>query len=295
MNVTRFDVVQPATVDEAIEHLIRHGDDAQLIAGGTDLLRDIRLQAKRPRLLVSLDRIAGLAGIQEESDGSLSIGPMTTMATLARDTKVAERFTALSEAAAWMGSPQVRNRATFGGNLCNARPCADTAPPAIVCDAVLMLRGQNTQRLVKANGFMTGPGRTTIGPGEILERIRFPRLQPFSGSAFVTVTNRKALEITITSAAARITLDSPDGAVLDARICLGSVAPTPVRAPSAEAILAGQEPTDEVLTRAAAAAVNDCSPIDDLRGTAAYRKWMVKVLVSRALTTALTRAWKGAA
>ena len=186
MASSRFDVIQPASLDEAIELLARHGADAQLLAGGTDLLRDIRLELKRPKLLISLDRIESLSGIREEDDGSIAIGPLTSMAALARDQLVRRKLTAISEAAGWMGSPQVRNRATLGGNLCNARPCADTAPPAIVLNAVLVLKGKQNPRQVKADGFMTGPGQTTRDPGEILEQIRFPKLAPGSSKPCTT-------------------------------------------------------------------------------------------------------------
>jgi carbon-monoxide dehydrogenase medium subunit len=141
---------------------------------------------------------------------------------------------------------------------------------------------------------MTGPGQTVRRPDEILTQIRFPAQKKYTGSAYFVMTNRKAVEITITAAAARLVLDDAGGKVQEARICLASVAPTPIRAPSAEAALIGQDPTEETLARAGAAAVNDCRPIDDLRGSAAYRRWLVEVLVRRALQAAVARA-RGAA
>ena len=290
MRTARFDVAQPASVEEAVECLADHGGDAVVVAGGTDLLREIRSGVKRPKLLVSLDRIDSLAGIREAAEGSLIFGPATTMAEISGSDLVRRRLTALSEGASWMGSPQVRNLATFGGNICNARPCADTAPPSFVCDAVLSLRGPEGSRTVDAGEFMTGPGKTVRTADEVLETIRFPPLPDHTGSAFLTVTNRKAMEITITSAAARVTLESPEGAIVEAKICLGSVAPVPVRAGRAEAELVGKEPTGEVLAAAARAAVSDCTPIDDLRGSAEYRRWMVETLVRRALEAAVGRA-----
>lgn len=293
MSGVRFDVAQPVTVEEAVEGLAEHGAEAAIVAGGTDLLREIRAGVKRPRLLISLDRVDSLAGVREDADGGLVIGAATTVAALARDERIRGRLPALAEGAAWLGSPQVRNLATFGGNLCNARPCADTAPPSLVCDAELRLRSRAGSRTVEAGTFMTGPGQTVRAPDELLESIRFPALPDHTGSSFINVTNRRALEITITSAAARVTLESPEGPVRETRICLGSVAPIPVRAPTAEAELAGKEPTGKALEAAARAAVSDAKPIDDFRGSARYRNWMIEVLVRRALEAALDRARGG--
>ena len=294
MAVCKFDVIQPASVEAAVKTLAEFGPKAQVIAGGTDLLRDIRLGLKQPELVVALDKIDQLRGIQAD-EGGIDIGPLTTMAELAVNKHVLQTIPALADAAAWMGSPQVRNRATFGGNLANARPCADSAPPAIVCNAILSLSGPSGERKVAAGEFMTAPGQTVKQADEILTNIRFPKLPPFSGSAFKTVTNRKAVEITITSATARITLESKDGRIADARVCLGSVAPTPIRAKACEKSLIGQTPDENTFSSAAKAAAGDCKPIDDLRSSAIYRSWMVEVLVMRALTTALARTKRGAA
>jgi carbon-monoxide dehydrogenase medium subunit len=263
--------------------------DGQIIAGGTDILRDIRLGLKTPKVLVSLDRTTELHGISQQKE-AIVIGPLTTMAELAGTESIKNHIPALAEAAAGMGSAQVRNRATFGGNLCNARPCADTAPPAFVCDASLILNSVRGSRQVAADEFMTAPGQTVIENDEILTQIVLPTLPAYTGSAFMNVTNRKAVEITITSAAARLTLESEKGPILEAKICLGSVAPTPISAQNAQSALIGKEPSEEVFQAAAAAAVSDCTPIDDLRGSADYRNWMVEVLVKRVLDKSLERA-----
>jgi CO/xanthine dehydrogenase FAD-binding subunit len=294
MPVVRYDVLRPGTVEEVLKALSQHGEDAQVIAGGTDLLRSIRMGTKKPKILISLDLVTALVGVLKDQDGNLCIGSLTTMAEMALHPEIKKRGTALSEAASWMGSPQVRNRATLGGNLCNARPCADSAPPGIVLDAVLVLKSAKSERRVPVRDFMTGPGQTVRRPDELLTKVLFPTAGPHSGSAYARMTNRKAVEITITSAASGLSLASPKGPVQSAKICLGSVGPTPICAPSAEAELVGHEPNEEVLRKAAAAAVSDCKPIDDLRGSAAYRRWMVEVLVRRTLQSALDRA-RGAA
>jgi len=294
MALSRFDFQEPTDLAGACQALAAGGPEAVLVAGGTDLLRDIRLGVKQPALVLSLGRLDELRGVRTAGE-DLVVGPLTTMAALAADARVRERVPALAEAAGRMGSPQVRNRATVGGNLCNARPCADTVPPGVVHEAVAVLRSAAETREVPVGEFITGPGQTVRQPDEILVALRYPALPAPSGSAFVTLTNRQAVEITITSATARLTLDGPDGAVAAARVCLGSVGPTPLRGPAAEAALVGQAPTPEVLAAAAAAAVGDASPIDDFRGSAQYRRWLTEALTRRALERALARAQGGAA
>ncbi len=289
-----FDFQEPADLQGALRLLAEGGGGAIPIAGGTDLLRELRHGAKSPARLVSLLRVESLRGVRHDGD-DLVVGPLTTMAELAVHPLVKARLSAIADAAARMGSAQVRNRATIGGNLCNARPCADTAPGVIVLDAVLELTSATAARHVPAADFITAPGRTLRQPGELLTAIRFPGLLAHSGSCFVTLTNRKAVEITIVSATARITLDAPGGVISAASVSLGSVGPTPMAGTAAVAALLGQSPEPDTLRAAAAAAMGDASPIDDFRGSALFRRWMVEVLTRRALEGALARARGGAA
>lgn len=292
MQTVRFDFVEPSTLAEAVALLADHGPKATTIAGGTDLLRDIRQGKTQPELVISLARLEALSGVQATEDGGLTVGPLTTMAELAASAVVRERAPALAEAAGHMGSPQVRNRATVGGNLCNARPCADTAPPIIVHAATLELSGMGGTREVAAADFITNPGQTQREANEILTAIRLPAPGGPAGSAFETLTNRKAVEVTITSSSAWLVLDG--GRVATARICLGSVGPTPLPGRRGEGLLQGADPTPEKLAEAAGACVADASPIDDFRGSADYRNHLVEVLTRRALTRALAHARGGA-
>ena len=294
MTTVDFDFQEPAELESALRLLAEGGQGTMSIAGGTDLLRELRHGVKRPTLLVSLQRLDTLRGVREDGD-DLVVGPLTTMTELAEHPLVLARLSAVSDAASRMGSNQVRNRATIGGNLCNARPCADTAPGIIVLDAVLELRSAAGSRCVPAADFITAPGRTLRQPGELLTAIRFPALRAHSGSCFVTLTNRKAVEITITSATARVTLDAADGTIAAASICLGSVGPTPMAGTAAVAALIGRAPEPDTLRAAAAAAMGDASPIDDFRGSGQYRRWMVEVLTRRAIEGALARARGGSA
>lgn len=292
MQTVRFDFVEPSTLAEAVSLLADHGPRATTVAGGTDLLRDIRQGKTQPELVISLARLDALSGVHATDDGGLAVGPLTTMAELAGSAAVRKRAPALAEAAGHMGSPQVRNRATVGGNLCNARPCADTAPPIIVHAATLELSGMGGTREVAAADFITSPGQTQREANEILTAIRLPAPGGPAGSAFETLTNRKAVEVTITSSSAWLVLDG--GRVAKARICLGSVGPTPLAGRRGEALLQGADPTLEKLAEAAKACVADASPIDDFRGSADYRNHLVEVLTRRALTRALAHARGGA-
>jgi CO/xanthine dehydrogenase FAD-binding subunit len=285
---------EPATLEEACRILADNGPRAALLAGGTDLLRNIRYGEERPEVVVSVARIPELQGIRSDG-GGLRIGAAATMADIASDPTVRALFPVLAEAAGQVGSAQVRNRATMGGNLCNASPCADTAPPSAVCGAELRLTSTSGSRTVRASEFMNGPGTTVLAPGEILAAIHFPPPVPHSGGAFLALGKRRAMEITIVSASAALTLEGRGGVVKEAAICLGSVAPIPMRARGGEALLLGKPPTDELFREAAAAASAEARPIDDLRASAEYRRAMVEVLTRRALSAALHRATKGAA
>jgi len=287
MQTVRFDFVEPTTLDEAVALMAEHGHEAAAVAGGTDLLRDIRTGKRQPALVISLARLHTLSGVRPNDDGGLTVGPLTTMAELARSAVVRERAPALAEAAGHVGSPQVRNRATIGGNLCNARPCADTAPPVIVHSATLELTGKGGTREVAAKDFIINPGQTQIETNELLTAIRLPAPGGPAGSAFETLTNRKAVEITITSSTAWLMLDGDR--VAQARICLGSVGPTPLPGLHGEGLLRGADPTPDKLAEAAKACVADASSIDDFRGSADFRNHLVEVLTRRALTRAL--AW----
>ena len=260
------------------------------VAGGTDLVRNLRLGVVRPDRVVSLARISELNGLTVLPDGGLRIGAMATMSQIASDNHVRTHFPALAEAAVQVGSPQVRNRATIGGNFCNASPCADTAPPTIVFDAQVVLHSTAGERRVPAADFMTGPGSNVCKAGEIVTAFEFAAPQAHTGSAYVTLTKRKALEITIVSATARVSLSASGGEVTRFRVCLGSVAPTPVLSVGAEKILTGKKPDPKLLDDTARAAAADVSPIDDLRAGAQYRRHMVAVLSRRALQA----AWEGA-
>jgi len=287
---TRF--AAPASVSEALA-ILAVDRDARPVAGGTDLVVAARQGRKRlPESIVAIDRIAELAVARAEA-GGLVLGALTTHAWLAADTDVHASWTALADGSAIVGSPATRGTGTLGGNLMNASPAADTTAPLVVFDATVILRGQGVgERRVAVADLAIGPGRTAAGPGELLTTVRVPRPGPGSGSAYIRLEYRRAMEIAVVGAAARVTLagDGPAATIAEARIALTAVAPTIVRAPTAEAALTGRVADREAARAAGAAALADAAPIDDVRATAEYRRAMIEVVVVRTVAAAIARA-----
>ncbi len=189
----------------------------------------------------------------------------------------------------------MRNRATVGGNLCHARPAADTAPPFMVLGGVLQVVSAAGSREIPADAFIVAPGRSALRRDELVKALVLPPPPEYAGSAYLKQIARATLEISVVGAAVYVALDGPGGTVTDARVALGAVGPTPLRAPTAEAALVGQPYSEALASAAGVAARDDARPIDDHRGTAAYRLEMVEVLVRRAVERAVQRAGKGGA
>jgi CO/xanthine dehydrogenase FAD-binding subunit len=280
--------LQPGSVDEALRLLAEH-DGAALVAGGTDLVVGTR-QGKRtlPETLVAIHRLQGLDGIGEDG-GALVIGALATHDAIERSELVRGRWTALADASAIVGSPATRHVGTLGGNLANASPAMETGAPLVVFEAEVELRSSSGSRTVAVGDLWSGPGRTTAAPGEMITAIRVPAAAEGSGSAYVRLEYRRAMEIAVVGAAALVALGG-DGTVADARVALTAVAPTIVRSTGAGDALRGREPTAEAIAAAAAAVHDAASPISDVRGSGAYRKAMIEVIARRAIDVAARRA-----
>jgi CO/xanthine dehydrogenase FAD-binding subunit len=294
MLLPKFEYHEPLTLEEALRLLSEFGGNAKCLAGGTDVLVRMKLKVDKPTHLVSIARIPGLDEIIPREKHGVTVGGGVTAAALSRHELIMDRFTPLAVAASRLGAPMIRNRATIGGNLANARPAADFPPPCMVLNATLRLKSSAGERDIPVNDFFRGPGETVIEPHELLVAIDMETPPPWSGGAYVKLGARKALEISMVNVAALITLDSPDGRITNARIALGAVAPTPVRAFAAEQLLIGEKPSEELFQRAGEVGVGMCSPITDHRGTMEYRCMMIEVLTKRALGMALeqARSWK---
>ena len=279
-------------MNEAISLLQEHGDAARPLAGGTDLVVQMKENATKfaaPSHIVSLLRVSEIGGIEYSEAEGLRIGAGVTMAEVAESQVVRERYAAIAEGAALVGSIQTMNMATVGGNLCNAAPSADIAPPLLAFEAEAVIVGRSGRRSLPLEEFFQSPGKTALPPGELLAEVRVPAPANGTGSAYDRHTPRKQMDIAVVGVAAALTIAADR--IERARVALGAVAPTPVRAREAEAALEGQAPTDEVFARAAEiAAEAECSPIADVRGSVEFRRHIVRVMTQRILVEALNRA-----
>ncbi|HYQ60302.1 MAG TPA: xanthine dehydrogenase family protein subunit M, partial [Desulfatiglandales bacterium] len=258
------------------------GAGVKPIAGGTDLVVNMRRGTVIPEHVVALGRIKELCAVNL-SGRTLTIGACCTVASLAESSDIASRFQALCEGASSLGSPLVRNLATAGGNLVTARPAADLPPPLMAFGGSIALQSARERRFVPLEQFFLGPGQTVMKPVEILTSIVVEIPPAFSGSSYIKLGTRRALEISIVSAASFLTLEQPGGRIQSARIVLGAVAPVPMRARDAEKTLMGELPSPSLFAKAGETAARESKPIDDHRGTAGYRKDMVSVLTQKTL------------
>jgi carbon-monoxide dehydrogenase medium subunit len=286
--VRRFELAVPGSVDECLQILAKRGPDTKVVAGGTDLLPQLKNGVLKPGWVVDLSAVAELRTISDAPDGGLRIGASVTARELELDARVRSRFAALAESAAMVGSVQVRNLATLGGNLCNAAPSADMAPPLLALDAEAVIAGPSGQRRVSMASFFLGVRRTVLAPGELLLEIVIPAQGAQSGGNYLRHTPRRELDIAVVGVASQVTLTG--GKCTTARIALAAVAPVPLRATDAEQALVGQPLTPQQIERAAELASGAARPIDDHRGSIEFRNHLVRVLTRRTLTTALQRA-----
>ena len=280
-----FDYLKPKTIAEALSLLAQYQGKAKVIAGGTDLIpqlkgRDIEL----PQYIIDFKDISGLDHIEYDQANGLSIGALATLKAVLDSTVILDRFSVLSQAAENMASPQVRNRGTIAGNICNAVPSADSAPALLILEARLKLVGPKGERMVSIEDFFTGPNQTALD-GEILVEIQIPTPPPKSQGVYLKLGPRKAMDLAIVGVAVLVVPDN--GKCQDVRIALESVAPTPLRAKKAESALKGQAFDDKLIEEAAQIAASEAKPIDDHRASAEYRRDMVEVLVKRAIKQAI--------
>ena len=289
----RFEYLEARTVRQAISMLQRYGENARIVAGSTDFLVRWRQGVWNPEHVINIQRVAGLSRITYSSRNGLRIGALVTVRTLEQHPMVRRRYPALAAAAASFAGVQVRNLATVGGNICNASPSGDTIPALLVFDAQCRIAGPDGDRWVALDQFFTGPGRTVLRSDELLAEIRVPPPTANTGSHFIKHSPRGAMDIATVGVASLVSLDGRRGPCSQARIALGAVGPTPVRAYSAEDILRGQDINQELIRSAADSARDGVKPIDDIRGSAAHRKEIVGVLTRRTLEQALSSAASG--
>ncbi len=265
--------------------------EAAPLAGGTNLLVQIKEDHRSETALLSLKRVSDLNHISggDEPPHALVIGAGVTMKRIAADPLIQKRYPALAAAAGLIGSVQTRNMATVGGNLCNASPSADTAPPLLAFNAQAVLVSTKGERAVPLADFFTGPGTTVLQPGELLKELVIPAPAARTGSAYARHIPRAAMDISVVGVAVVVTLDA-DKTIREARITLGAVAPTSIRAGAAERVLNGRLPEDSLLAEAGSVAAGEARPVDDVRASVAYRRHLVNVLTQDALRQAIDNA-----
>lgn len=276
-----FEHYTPRSLPEAFELITRLNGQASIIAGGTDLLLKMRAGELSPAVLINIKELRELKGIHYNGQTGLKIGALTTLRELTRTPAIREHYPSLESTARLMASEQIRSFATLGGNLCNAAPSADLAPPLIALDGNACLVGPAGEREIPLQDFFLGSGKTALEEHELLKAIHIP--VPDGDTTYIKHSPRAFMDIAVVGVAIRLRLD--EEICKEIRIVLGAVAPTPLRAYRAEAELSGHPCSLERIKQAALVAAEACSPIDDVRGAAWYRKRMVEVLVERGLTS----------
>jgi CO/xanthine dehydrogenase FAD-binding subunit len=285
-----FDYVAARSVDEAVSLLARHGDQARVLAGGTDIIVQVREGRRQVQLLVDVKGIPEVSQLTYDASQGLSIGAAVPCNRIYADEGIAIAYPGLVDAVSLVGGIQIQGRASVGGNLCNASPAADTTPALIVHHATCVIAGPNGRREIPVEQFCTGPGRTALQNGEFLVSLRLPAPPPHFGAHYLRFIPRNEMDIAVVGVGASVVLNRDQSAFTSARVALGAVAPTPLLVEAAAAALVGKPTSDDTIQQAAEAAQAAARPIDDMRGTAVYRRHLVGVLTRRALRGAIQRA-----
>lgn len=284
MIVPEFEYLVPETVHQACTWLSRYGEEAKVLAGGSDLIVKMKHGLLKPKYLVSLKTLPELRGVRYEPGRGVVIGARTTHNELVASPVLQERFRSVSNAAATLAAYQIRNVGTIGGNLVNAVPSADLPPVLMALGARVHLVGAAAERVIELEDFFYGPGRTALHKDEILTEIVIPD-QPATGSNYYKFGLRRAGALAVVGVATSVVLSG--NKVEDLKIVLGAVAPVPMRAKWAESVLRGKEVSEDLITEAAKAAATEAKPITDMRGTAEYRRNLVGVLTRRSLRASI--------
>ena len=280
----------PKTLDEAVQAMASKGDRARALAGGTDLLVQLRGGRRSADLVVDVKDVPELNEISYSPDSGLTIGAAAPCYRIYQTEDVASKYPGLVDSASLIGSIQIQGRASLGGNLCNSAPSADAIPPMIALGAVANVVGPNGTRQIAVEDFCTAPGRNVLEAGEILVSINVPAPQAGSGANYLRFIPRNEMDIAVAGVGSAVVLDDSGQNFVSGRISLASVAPTPVFCREAGASLAGKPVSDESIEEAARLAMADAKPITDMRGTIRQRVHLVGVLTRRTLNNAVRRA-----
>ena len=285
MALPAFDYVKVSSLEEASKLAAEKGDKAVLMAGGTDVILLIHEKAIPADTVIDIKGIPGLDEIKYVEGEGMRIGALVKLYDIQNSDIVKEKMPALSDASRYVASPQIRRKGTMVGNICNASPSADTASILVAMNAVVKVYNAEGEKDIPIDEFFKGVKKTALVPGDIVTGLFIPELNKGEGSAYFKHSVRKAMDLAIIGVGAKIKMDGDK--IADARVCMGGVAITPLRAKNAEQILIGNEITDELLEKAGVAASQECSPISDVRASAEYRTDMVRVYTKRAVRKAV--------
>jgi carbon-monoxide dehydrogenase medium subunit len=288
--VPAFDYARPGTLDEAVALLATSDGRSRPLAGGTDLLVQLRAERYELDLVVDVKAVAELNELRLDPTAGLTFGAAVPCFRIYEDPRIQAAYPGLIDAVSIIGGIGIQGRATVGGNLCNAAPSAESIPALIVLGATCLIAGPSGRRTVPVEAFCTGPGATVLASGELLVSVHVPPPTPRTGSYYLRFTPRNEMDIAVVGAGAWIALAEDGRTIADARLALGAVAPTPLVVDAAPALLVGTHGNDEALESAGQAARDAARPITDMRGSAAQRRHLAGILAVRALRGALARA-----
>lgn len=285
-----FDYVAAQTVDEAVSLLANKGDQARVLAGGTDLIVQVREGRRRLELIVDVKKIPDVNVLSYDAQHGLHLGAAVPCHRIYNDATIAKAYPGLMDAFTLVGGTQIQGRASVGGNVCNSSPAADTIPPLIVHHTTCIIAGPNGRREVPIEQFCTAPGRNVLGRGEFLVSLRIPAPPQNFGARYLRFIPRNEMDIAVVGVGSSVVLSQDRNTITAARIALGAVAPTPLLVEEAAAALLGKPVSDATIEAAAEAARAAARPISDMRGTIEQRRHLAGVLTRRTLHGAIARA-----
>ncbi len=284
-----FEYEQPQSLAEAVQLVQEHQGAARLLAGGTDLIDQVRMGRYQPDYVIDIKKIPELNVLEHSSEG-LRIGAAVPCYKIYGDKEIVKQYSALTDSCTIIGGTQIQSRASVGGNLCNSGPAGDSIPSLIALDATCVIAGSQGERTVPVADFCTGPGKNVLKPGELLVELRFPARPAHSSSHFRRFIPRNEMDIAVVSVGASVVLDDKGETIVSARIALGAVGPKVINAVEAADALAGQPVNEDSIQKAAEIAISLATPITDMRGTKEYRLHLTGVLTKRVLLKAIERA-----
>jgi aerobic carbon-monoxide dehydrogenase medium subunit len=283
-----FEYRKVSSLEEAFRLFQEYGEGAKILAGGTDLFIKMRNLVFQPEILIDLKGIPEMDRVSYHPSAGLRIGALASIHLLETSPLLREKFGVIAQAAASLGSYQIRCRATLGGNIGNASPAADMVPGLITLGARARIVSLGGERFLPLEEIFSGPGKTNIHPGEILTEVQVPALKGPTGCHYTKHSIRNAMDLAVVGVAVTLSTSSPKDRLEEVRIALGAVGPVPMRAPSAEGALRGQKMDEELISRAAFLASEEAQPVSDIRASAEYRREMVRVITQRAVR----KAWR---